>query len=63
MRKAISATGLAKTNSLDQWVAITIHFDDGSTRFLPDVTASLRQILHLARQPENYAQILGVLDG
>lgn len=63
MRKAISVTGLAKANSLDQWVAITIHFDDGSTRFMPNITATLRQILHLAKRPEAYAEILGVLDG
>ncbi len=63
MRKAISATGLAKANSLTEWMAITIHFDDGSTRFLPDVTATLRQIMQLAKHPHRYAEILGVLDG
>lgn len=63
MPTAISAAGVAKANSLSEWEAITIHFDDGSTRVLSDVTATLRQVYQLSQRPADYKEILGVADG
>lgn len=60
MATAVSATGVGKTNSLQEWERITIHFDDGSKRDLPNVTATLRQLFQLAKHPERYKTILGV---
>jgi hypothetical protein len=60
MATAIGATGKSKASTLDQWEEITIHFDDGSTRILPEVTATLRQIQQIAARPADYETILAV---
>lgn len=60
MAKAISATGIAHTNSLSYWERITIHFDDGTKLDIPNITATLRQLFQLAKEPERYKEILAV---
>lgn len=63
MATAIRLTGKAKSNSLSDWQSITVHFDDGTKRDIPDVTATLRQIMELAREPQHYERILGLPNG
>lgn len=63
MAKAISVSGKGRANSLSEWAEIRILFDDGTERLLPNITASLRQIMQLSQHPERYAEILAVNDG
>lgn len=56
--KAIRATGRA-VNCLDCF-AITIYFEDGSTRVLENIRTTLRQLLQLSKSPDNWRTILGI---
>jgi hypothetical protein len=63
MATPVGANGVAVRNSLTEWERITIRFDDGTKRDLPNVTATLRQLFQLAKEPWRYKEILAVNDG